>query len=195
VLDLFDARPVAGAATPTRLQLDLDGPGGRWHVLALFNWLDQPADLVLHSNEFYLDPQLEYLARSFWDGRLHRIGSVPLRLEGVPAHGAVLLAARPARPHLPQYLGGDLHFSQGLELAAWRWDSPDRSARGDGRPGQLSYRLARPGLAQGVVDLALPQAPREICLNGEQASWQAAEEGIYRLQVAFDREAEVVVRF
>ncbi len=189
LLDLFDS------PTPSRLQLDMDGPAGRWHLLALFNWEDRPRDLELRPNEFYLDPQSEYFARSFWDGRLYRIAKTPLILDGVPAHGVVLLAARPARSHLPHYLGSDLHISQGLELVEWKWDSPSRVSPTDGRPGKLSFGLQRPGPAQGMVDLALPEAPREIRLNESPIAWETIGEGIYRLRVEFDRQAEVVLRF
>jgi hypothetical protein len=107
----------------------------------------------------------------------------------------ILLAARPTRLYLPQYLGGDLHISQGLELAGWNWDSPARASQTDGRPGKLSFRLERPGRAQGIVDLALPEAPRQAMLNGASLAWEAVGEGVYRLKVEFEKEAEVVIRF
>ncbi len=195
VLDWFDTRLEAGAATPSRIQLDLDGPAGRWHLLALFNWGDQPDDLILRPNDFYLESRAEYRARSFWDGRLYRIFGQPLVLKNVPPHGVILLAARPARAHQPLYLGSDLHISQGLELSGWTWDSPSQASQTDGRPGKLSFRLERPGPARGVVALALPDEPREVLLNGSPTSWQSLEAETYRVDVEFTRQAEVVVRF
>jgi alpha-galactosidase len=189
LLDMFDS------PTPSRLQLDLDGPAGRWHMLALFNWQDRSRDLELQPNVFYLDPQVVYMARSFWDGRVYRIAQTPLVIQDVPAHGVALLAARPARPYLPQYLGSDLHISQGLELVEWKWDGPARVSQADGRPGKLSFRLQRPGPARGIIDLALHEAPRETLLNETPAAWEAVGEGIYRVRVEFEREVEGVLWF
>ncbi|HEX9616739.1 MAG TPA: alpha-galactosidase, partial [Anaerolineales bacterium] len=108
ILDWFDN------ATPGRLQVDLDGPAGRWHLLALFNWEDEPMDVTLSISDLYLDPSKAYYAREFWRGDIRQIrgdqpNDEPVIFKGVPPHGVVLLAVRPARPFRPQYLGSDLH--------------------------------------------------------------------------------------
>jgi alpha-galactosidase len=176
VLDWFERE------TPAQLQLDLDGPAGRWHLLALFNWQDKPMNLALRTTEYYLDPGKTYHAREFWSGAVFQIPAnqspeEPMVFEDVPPHGVLLMAVRPVRPFRPQYLGGDLHISQGLEVTAWEWE----------RPGQLSLRLERPGFARGHIDLALPDPPKEV-LHARQAV-QAASIGqdLYRVPVAFER--------
>lgn len=168
VLDWFDN------PTPTRLQLDLEGPEGAWHLLALFNWDDQPADLTLQLDDFYLDRRQTYLAREFWSGRLLQLDADPLRWESVPAHGCLLLALRPRRSR-PRYVGGDLHVSQGLELESWQWQA-----------GAGSLQILRPGPVQGVIELFLPQAPLQVTLNEELLEWQLTRlDRVYRFPLAF----------
>lgn len=163
VLDWFDN------PTPTRLQLDLKGPEGAWHLIALFNWRDQPADLTLNTNDFYLDRRQTYLARDFWSGRSIEIGSKPVRWPAVAAHGCVLLALRPARTR-PRYAGSNLHISQGLEVQSWEWQ--DNLGR---------LQIERPGPIQGVVELYLPQPPHKARLDDQPLKWQPTDqEHIYR---------------
>jgi alpha-galactosidase len=172
VLDWFDH------PTPQRLQLDLDGPAGAWQLLALCNWADRPADLALRLTDFYLDPTSEYLARSFWSGQLYRLQAGQLLLPAVPAHGVVLLALRPRRLHRPQYLGSDLHLSQGQEVTGW-----------EAAPAGLRLRLARPGRACGNLDLALPRSPASARLDGRALAWQPSGEDFYRFGVEFEAQA------
>jgi alpha-galactosidase len=182
LLDWFDQ------PTPSRLQLDLAGPAGSWSLLALFNWEDRPRDLILRLAEFYLDPQEDYLAREFWRGEVFPIAASPpaerkVRFENVPAHGAVCLAVRPRRSYRPQYLGGNLHISQGLELSAWDWDGA----------GRLRLGLQRPGPARGQIDLSFPRPPEQAILDGRAISFEQIASGIYRFAVEFNQTAELVI--
>jgi len=176
--DWFDS------ATPTRLRLDLGDGDGAWHLLALFNWADRPQEMILRLGDYQLEGG-EYWVREFWSGRVQRISSGKLSLGPMPAHGAVLLAARRAAPDQPQYLGSDLHVSQGLEIAAWAWDPVPRVLR---------LRLERPGRSRGRIDLALPAPPREATLDGAPLAWTALEAGCYRFIVEFEKGAEVQIR-
>lgn len=176
VLDWFDA------ARPTRLRMDVDSSAGgaagshSWHLLAAFNWADQARDISLRVQDFGL-PALEYQAREFWRGDWHQFGQQALVLKDVPPHGAALLAARPVVEGKAQYLGSDLHVSQGLEVAEWAETSTT-----------LAFRLERPGRADGQVFLSLPHFPRQAFLNGAPLPLHA-EGGHYRLEVAFQRTA------
>ncbi len=180
ILDWFDA------ATPSRVQLDLDGPGGRWHLLALFNWQDRPAGLAFHPNEFYLDCRIDYGVRSFWDGKVYRFserdGACEISFPDVPAHGVVLLAVRPLRSGSPQYLGSDLHISHGLELEAW---DPLRD--------RVRMQLKRPGQASGQVILSLPHSPRQALLNDTPISWTDLGGGSFSFPVQFNQTAQIEV--
>ena len=141
VLDLFDRE------TPAHLRLDLDGPGGSWSVLAAFNRNDSPADLLIRADDFHLEEN-SYRLRSFWDGKLFTLtAEEELIIKDVPAHGVVVLAAR-SITSTAQYLGSDLHISQGMELASWA-----------DNPGGVSFRLALPRVTTGRVCLWLPSPP------------------------------------
>ncbi len=177
LLDLFDA------VTPSRLRLDLDGPEGQWHVLALFNWDNSTRDLSLQLESFSLDPGEEYFVRTFWDGRVMRVRK-DVQAARVPPHGAVVAALRPHKPGSSIYLGSSLHISQGLELTAW-----------DDSPGSLRLRLERPGKASGMVDLYMPKAPGRASLNGEAVNWTVIQEGIYRFPIDFIKTAELEIPY
>lgn len=185
VLDWFDT------LTPTRLQVDLNGPGGGWHLLGLFNWEDNACDLELNLPDFYLDLDQPYFAASFWDGKIYSINhrvqdqnsSGKLRLKSVPAHGAVVLALRPKRS-VPQYLGGNLHISQGCELKDWAWDGKN----------QLWLTIERPGHWQGNIFLHLPTSPVEVRSHKRgtvTGTTKISEEGIYQIETAFENSIQV----
>ncbi len=167
VIDWFDQ------PTPTRLQIDLQGSCGRWHLLGLFNWSDAPADIPLSFDKFYLDVKQEYWVREFWSGETFRIGPNGHTWPGVPAHGCVLLAVRPRRL-TPQYLGSSLHISQGLEVSHWYENG-----------NHVDLTLARPGDAQGSICLHLPQPPIQATLNEQPVAGQHSTGNIYTFPVKF----------
>jgi alpha-galactosidase len=172
--DWFDA------ATPARLRLDLENASGKWHLLALFNWEDQPADLTLRLADFGLAEIAPAWGHEFWTDAIHSIESGTLNGGLVPQHGVYLLAVRTRQPNLPQYLGSDLHISQGLEITQWQ---PD--------PHGLAFSLERPVSERGSLYLNLPAEPEEALLNGAPLDWERPAEGCYRFGVAFDRQASI----
>lgn len=186
VLDWFDA------ANPSRLRLDLDNGTGRWSLLALLNWEDSPRDMALRLEDFDLhpadSPSGSFWARRFWQPQAApRVESLlapqSLPLGAMPAHSVALFAVRPRLDGAPQYLGSDLHISQGLEVAHWDWQ--------EGATGTLRLRLERPGRAAGRIFLSLPAAPAQAHLNETPLSWQACGEGCYVFDVQFDQAAQV----
>jgi hypothetical protein len=190
VLDWFDN------PTPTRLQVDLHAAIGAWHLLALFNWEEKPRDLVLRPQDFYLDPEVAYIAREFWSGRVVQIpaegdaSEAAILFEGVPAHGVLLLAVQPYRTYHPLYLGSDLHISQGLEVKGWNWESRSSS----GGSGRLNLELQRPGAARGKIELWLPGEPRGARLGERPVEWEAVGEGCYQFKVEFERNADIEIK-
>jgi len=174
VLDLFDRE------TPARLRLDMGGAVGEWHVLALFNWEDEPRELLFHAADFRL-PAVEYRLRSFWDGRVRNLPSGgSLNLGCVPPHGCVLLAARPVST-APQYLGSDLHFSQGVEVSAW-----------DAGPDSVRFALNLPPARQGWAVLWLPSAPRRVIVDGENTIWKKQDDA-YLIPVKGTSRVEIIL--
>jgi alpha-galactosidase len=129
---------------PSRLRLDLAGPAGEWSLLAMFNWSHRPADFLLNIGDFNLDPSKTYIASEFWRGDLQVIEGSAFSYEKVPAHGCVLAAVRQVSAG-PQYIGSDLHVSQGLELDEW-----DLDAR------RLNISLKAAGAISGRIFLKLP---------------------------------------
>ena len=197
ILDWFDH------STPQQLQLDLDGPAGHWHLVALFNWENKARNLHLDLGKYYLGQTKEYLARDFWRGDTYRISphrtgvaslSTPgatnqgngstLDIQHVPPHGVCLLAIRPYRSYQAQYLGSDLHISQGLEVTGWEESQ-----------GRLNFRLERPGYAQGEIEIGLPQAPREILQGRKPLAWKAGEDNRITLPVEFDQVENFSIRY
>ncbi len=186
LLPLIGKRPVLpgwfDSSTPERLQLNLNGECGSWSLLALFNWENKPCDLAFNVKDFYLDVQAGYLARSFWDGQVFRIQNGSSIFRSVPAHGVVLLALRANRISPAQYLGSDLHISQGMEVSSW-----------NASPQGVALTLNRPGSAQGGIDLSLSGEPRQALLNGSAIQWEAKGESIYRFAVEFNNQADLQI--
>lgn len=170
--------------TPQHLRVDLFGALGGWNLLAWFNLADTPAPASLSPADFGLPAGRVWL-RSFWDGQTWLLDAGQ-RLEGVtvPAHGVLLLAARPVTDGRAQYLGSDLHIAQGLEVSGWREQD-----------GELTVDFRLPRTARGTVELALPGEPRSAELDGQPVEWQPAGEGRWRFAVQFKREGRMVVRW
>ena len=162
VIDWFDTD------TPSRLRLDLKNSTGEWQVLALFNWADKPQIMEIHPSDFKL-PAGKYRVRSFWKKETWLAGKgEPLFNGEVAVHGAVLLTVRPVVPGKAQYLGSDLHISQGLEVEEWKVN----------RTGViLTIELGRD--AQGEIELALPHPPHKAHCNKKEIQWVESEKGCY----------------
>jgi alpha-galactosidase len=183
ILDWFDS------ANPARLQVDLEGPTGPWHIIALFNWEDEARDLSLGINNFYLPERGEMNAREFWSGQVHLIPSDSisgqgLKLSQVPAHGVVLFALRPHHPYTPQYLGGDLHISQGMEVVDWQTAE-----------GSIICEIERPGHALGQIEIATPQPIKSATLNGTSIHWTERSPGGNLFDLEFDSNARIEISY
>ncbi len=183
ILDWFDR------STPERVQLDLDGPTGPWHLIALFNWEETAQDKILNLSDFYLEGSEEMYVRDFWAGKTYTIlnhdqNERSLTFEGVPAHGVLLLALRPRNIFRPQYLGSNLHISQGLEVT--RWLPHDKS---------IEFDLERPGHSVGKIELAIPGQIESAFLNQSQITWQTESEEIYSLDLEFNQKASIAINY
>jgi alpha-galactosidase len=181
ILDWFDSQ------TPSRLQVDLDGPTGCWHLLALFNWTDKTQDIYLHLSDFFLDTRIDYYGHEFWGGNRYHIRpdqsrSKPVVLKEIPAHGVALLSVRPYQPYQPQYLASDLHISQGMEVTAWEISPTD-----------LRMSLKRPGHAKGHIEMSLPYPPSQAWLGEHPLAWFSHGERCYRFDVEFEQTTEIIV--
>ncbi len=180
VLDWFDA------ANPSRARVDLDGAAGSWQLLAYFNWEDHPISLSLNLADYHLTPEKPYWVRSFWDQKTALVQDGCYVITRLAAHGAALLAVRPVHTGQPQYLGGNLHISQGVEVTAWQ-----------GKRDQVRLQLDLPRSASGQVELSLPFVPKSVIAvegNKEFAlSWKAVNQGRYLFEVNFSRSIEILM--
>jgi alpha-galactosidase len=179
VLDWFDT------TTPQRLRLDVQGHLGEWSLLGYFNWSEHEQTVQLNLSDYRL-PEGEYWARSFWEGQTWRWSAgQPLILKNIPSHGAVVLAVRlAAEPDQAQYLGSDVHFSQGVEVCDWQ----DLAQ-------QVRIGFSLPRRTDGEVELQLPNPPQQATINGEVSPWRALGERRYAFNVAFDRQGELIINF
>lgn len=160
--------------TPTRLRLDLQSAAGTWHLLALFQWKDQPQPMQFDPQQFQL-PSDNYWVSSFWDERILSVkAGQTLPLGSIAAHGCALLAVRRQQPGKAQYLGSNLHVSQGLEVNNWQENEL-----------VLTLKLSLPRQSEGSITLSLPRPPRSTAPR-----WQEIQSGIYRFQVRLDQQAE-----
>ena len=94
--------------------------------------------------------------------------------------GLSLLSFRPVTEGTPQYLGSDLHISQGLEVSLWSVS-----------PENFNIRLERPGSDQGQIELYLPESPSQVLVNQEEANWQSMGAHVYRIPVKFQKTADI----
>jgi alpha-galactosidase len=173
--------------TPSRLRIDLQGPAGPWYMLALFNWADEAHNLYLRLKDYGFDQYEPFTGHSFWSQETIMQDREGFEARGIAPHGVALLAVRPLTITQPQYLGSDLHISQGLEMAAWKVDN-----------GLIQLELCLPRSASGHVDLELQRAPTAALLDGRPVAWepiQGLARSCYRFAVAFEHAAQMEVRY
>ncbi len=148
IIDLFESTP------PALLRIDLQSAIGSWHVLARFNWNDQPLAWTFNPADFRL-PDGDYTLHAFWDdfSAPSREGE-PFTMPAILAHGVSLLAAYPARP-AACYAGSNLHVSQGLEVITWQT-----------KKNQVELVLDLGRAFEGWFDLILEsEAVQAVCLG------------------------------
>ena len=180
ILDWFDR------STPCFLRLPLQGAVGNWFLLAYFNWQDHPQEVRLTPANFRLPSDgVSYRVRSYWDGELRICApGQPLWSGTLAPHGVVVLAVREQAENTPQYLGSDLHISQGLEVSAW-----------EVQPGRLSLEVNLARRAAGQVFLSLPAEPTAACAGDGPLEIKKLGNNLFSLHLSIDPSARVVVDF
>jgi alpha-galactosidase len=175
IIDWMDAN------TPSCLRLDLHNTSGEWRLLAQFNWLDVPIEVSILPSDFHL-PDDAYWSCSFWDEEIsyHPKGR-PLLHQLIPPHAVVLLSVRQPSNTSPQYLGSDLHISQGLEID--RWESSSRMVNGN-------FSLGR--AAKGRFSIIIPDHITHVT-EVEGCTWAGRDKqypAIHHFQVEVDGERD-----
>ncbi len=170
-----------GESPPSTAVLPMQGALGKWWVIGVFNWADRPADRFLDLRELTGIPD-ELFVFSYWDEGILKTDAGRLRLAKLPAHGSVLLAVRPRGTGI-QYLGSNLHFTQGAEVAEWK------ASRGTLR---AVLRLGRE--ADGAIWLALPEDPVKTLWNGAPVRVECAGEGVWKIPVRISGKGVIEIR-
>lgn len=176
VLDWFDM------ASPQRLRIDLENCTGAWHLLTMVNWQDTAQDILFTPQEFELENSKRYVIADFWDEQQYFSDRKGITFPSVAPHGVIVLAVRPLFKSLPQFIGSNLHLSQGLEITNWQWDGTC-----------LLFGITRPGASAGHVTIKLPKAPKHALINGREFEWEESLEDCYRFPVQINQSCEVEI--
>mgnify|MGYP002395352703 CR=1 FL=1 len=178
VVDWFDTE------TPQHLRVDMNGPAGLWHLLAIFNWDDEPTSLTFSPEDFQLPKDQIWWAREFWLGTIEQMGSEsPITFNEVPAHGVRVIAVRPYDAGQPAYLGGDLHLSQGMEVSEWQ-----------SKPNELVVGFSLGRKAAGTVNFYLPWKPAGVWFGEETRMMQDLGRGVFSVEVENLDEETLIIR-
>ena len=174
VPDLFET------SMPTKLRQVMPTPAGERHVIALFNWSDEPQDLELNLKAFGLEGK-PWLMREFWTGEWAEVESDHV-FHAVPAHGVRLMTLSPLQDIA--YLGSDLHASQGIELRSWK---VTRS--------KLTFDLDLGREAEGRIYLHCQSIPSAITINNQEVYWIQETEKVISIAVKVANPVTVKVSF
>ncbi len=167
VLDWFDRQ------MPSKVRQDLKGATGNWSLVSLSNWDDHQQSLLLDLKAFGFSTE-SYWARSFWDGKTYLIDSeTPLTIPSVPAHATLVMAIREKAESQPQYLGSNLHLSQGMEIAEWK-----------PRLTGIDIVVKLPRTFAGKIEISLPKTPRKIQMNDKEIQWLSLGDGRFELPIS-----------
>ncbi len=169
---------------PALYRVIVEHAGQRWQLVALFNWQDQPADLILRKADLGYERGTRLHVFDFWEGKYRTASKDELMFEQVPPHGCKLLRLCEVGD-APQVVGDTLHISQGAELGSMRI--------ADNRLRIETIDMHRK--ASGEVWLALSAAPRGAQCNGERLEVEGKGEGVWSVRVEFMGEAKIAIEF
>ncbi len=156
LLDGMDVLDLFVREMPEEVIVPVARPWGRWRLVGLFNWRDEPVQRSLPAS-LPLGTRKAYHLVDFWKRKYFRLaGDGILPDFQLPPHSAALLAVRSVRP-APQLVATTFHISQGGEVTDYRATSDSL---------QLTLDIGR--LAQGEVWLALPERPKIVRFNDER---------------------------
>lgn len=180
VLDLFDD------ARPGVVLVPVARAWGRWRLIGLFNWQDEPVERSLPA-DLALDERRAYHIVDFWARRYVRFAVGDLApVFHLPPHGAVLLGLRSIRPN-PHLVTSTFHISQGGEVTDWSLEGEELS---------LSLDVGR--RARGELWFALPARPSPVHLDGapvSQDNVRAISRGIWAVRCYVDHAATLHLRW
>ncbi|NMC30662.1 MAG: alpha-galactosidase [Pelolinea sp.] len=167
---------------PQRVRVSMQGEIGQWDLLAYINWDDKKRSVTLPCSSFGL-AEGKYWVSDFWNERIMRSeGGNSLGCFTIPAHGCVLLAVRSAQNE-DQYLGSNLHFSQGMEVTKWSV-----------RKKETVLTLDAHRRTCGDVYLFIPAAPKAVESSEDIVNFEMLSDGIYRLRVQLEKPQTIAIK-
>jgi alpha-galactosidase len=167
---------------PSKLILPMSNATGEWWVIGLFNWHDQSRALKLALRDFGLDEKRAWHAVDFWNQKYFHVEAGELSFPNTAAHGGVLLAVRAVEENIAQYIGSDLHFTQGFEVKEWRAGSDE-----------VHFRIELGRVVSGWVWLKLPDEPTKVRVEGNAVEATRVGQNLYKIPVEVKREARVFI--
>ncbi len=161
------------ADIPTMLRVDLENTSGSWNLISFTNWSDHQAAFHLSLDQFDLDSRVDWIVREFWHGTPFICHQGRLPELQMPPHATWVAATRKLLPGSVQYVGSDLHISQGLEIE--NLDSRDRS---------LSFSCRLPGTSKGSIWFHGADGDLKFQITGEFVKAESTN-GFSRIPVEF----------
>ncbi|MBA4421357.1 MAG: hypothetical protein C0391_09440 [Anaerolinea sp.] len=169
--------------TPAKLRVDLESTIGSWHLVSFTNWADMSTKPALNLIDYHLDPEITWLMRSYWDGKVSTAQDGMIETGVLPPHGTWLAAVRKLNVNSPGYAGSNLHISQGLEVAQWKVSHH-----------RVDLILSLPRKAEGEIYLYIPA--KEITLKSDSnETLVRGNENIFTVPVDFIKECQVVILY
>ncbi len=166
VLDLFERE------MPEVILVPVARSWGRWRLVALFNWSDEPIERELPET-VALNDRKAYHIVDFWEQRYLLLAPGALRpILHLPPHGVVLLGLRSVKPD-PHLVATTFHISQGGEIARWLVSG-----------NELTITVDIERFARGSLWLALPNRPKAVILDDEplpEKAIRAVASGIWSI--------------
>lgn len=168
---------------PRIMRVCMEGTTGEWYLLAKINWSDEEELASPRCEEFGIEAG-KYWVSDFWGGNISRNESPQTLGEYcIPAHGCLLLAVRGVQENKIQYIGSDLHFSQGNEIK--KWVSRKKGVR---------FSVDANKKTSGRIYLAIPNPSAFLEFSDDIANFEKVSPGIFALHMALDKKLEVAIR-
>jgi alpha-galactosidase len=144
----------------------------QWHLVALFNWEDHPAEVHLQLTDLGFPPGSMLHVFDFWTAQHQQVNQPRLVYSDIPAHGCKLLRVCQAGT-LPQLVGDNLHISMGMEIESIRMEG----TRLEIQTLDMHRRL------EGKLWLQLDAEAKEAKFNGKQVVIESQGQGIYIVDI------------
>ncbi len=159
---------------PRLYRVKLEAAEKAWQLVALFNWEDHPADLILRFRELGYKTGADLHVFDFWARKYHRSQVSEMKFRDVPAHGCKLVRICEVGTS-PRLVGDTLHISQGAEISSIHIE--------EGRMVLETVDMGRN--VEGEMWFWLPSPPNGVMCNAKSVKVITVMEGIYVLHVSF----------